>query len=495
MQVNGVQFNDTESLWSKSTEMPHREPLDRDLQADAAVIGAGMAGVLIADRLQKRGIRTVVLEADRIGSGQTKNTTAKITSQHGMIYDALIRNFGKIRARQYAEANESAIREYESMILERNIACDFRKTAAVLYTTTNGDPMRREAAAAADLGIDAHFVRDTELPFGVAGAERFDHQAQFHPLKFLKAVSEGLEIYERTPVLNVEGNVLQTLFGTVRAEKIVFASHYPFVNVPGWYFMRMHQERSYVLALDCGWTPEDMYLGVDSDGLSFRGAEGCLLLGGGSHRTGENSAGGRWCMLAERAQALFGDCRIGACWSAQDCITLDGVPYIGRYSPERPDWYVATGFAKWGMTSSMAAAMCIAGDIAGDRVEWAEVFSPSRFKLSSAGWNLAEDTIQSFKGLTREIFAVPKTVLDELPRGHGGIVELEGRKTGVYKDETGKCHIVNTRCPHLGCQLEWNPDEKSWDCPCHGSRFRYDGSLIDNPAQKPLKEQAASPER
>ncbi|MDO4355736.1 MAG: FAD-dependent oxidoreductase [Clostridia bacterium] len=475
------------SIWSQTVNIPKRNKLEQDLSAEVAVIGAGMAGVLIAHQLARRGVHTVVLEANRIGSGQTRHTTAKITSQHGMIYDAMIQKFGEERARQYAQANQQAIDEYERLIRESDIDCNFERLPAYLYSSAAAEPMRREAEAACRLGIDAHFVAQAVLPVPVAGAVRFSGQAQFHPLKFLRAVASELEIYEETPALSVDGHRIHTPGGDVRADRIVFATHFPFVNVPGWYFMRMHQERSYVLALQSDWLPQGMYYGVDADGLSFRQADGLLLLGGGGHRTGENSGGGRYELLRQRAEALAPGCREVARWSAQDCITLDGLPYIGLYSQSTPDWYVATGFAKWGMSTSMVAAMLIAGQLCGQTPNWADVFDPGRFSLSAAGKNLATDTAQAFKGLAREFLTVPQTALDALPLGHGGIVDVDGRKAGVYKDELGRCHIVQPRCPHLGCQLEWNPDERSWDCPCHGSRFDVDGALIDGPAQEGLQ--------
>ena len=474
------------SIWQETAELPRKPELQGDLRADVAIIGGGMAGMLTAYRLKQRGVRVVVLEADRIGGGQTGRTTAKITSQHGMIYEALIQKFGLERAQQYARANQLAIREYTRIVQERNIDCNFRSAPAYLYTTSGPEPLRREAEAAAKLGIDAHFTAQTELPFAVTGAVCFEDQALFHPLKFLRGICDDLEVYENTPVLRADGKALETPSGQVRAERVVFATHFPFVNMPGLYFMRMHQERSYVLALRSDWKPQGMYLGVDADGLSFREAEGLLLFGGGNHRTGENSAGGQYEMLNARREALLPDSGEAARWSAQDCITLDGVPYIGRYAASAPDWYVATGFAKWGMTSSMAAAMIISESICAEPPEWAGVFSPERFTPSASAKNFAADALQSVKGLGRKLFSVPTQVLEDLPKGHGGIVDVDGRKAGVYKDADGRCHIVDPRCPHMGCQLEWNPDECSWDCPCHGSRFDYTGALIDNPAQEDL---------
>lgn len=479
-------MNQHVSLWQQTVDIPSRPPLQGNLETEAVVIGAGLAGVLIADALTRRGIRTVTLEAKQIGSGQTKNTTAKITSQHGLIYTKLLKQLGAEGTRQYAQANEQAIAAYAEMIAERGIDCDFEETSAYLYSTTDAESLRAEAEAAASVGIRAHFTTDTELPFPVAGAVRFDGQASFHPLKFLRAVSEKVEIYEHTPVLSVEDGLLQTEHGRVRAKYVIFASHFPFINVPGWYFMRMHQERSYVLALSGCAPMKGLYYGVDADGLSFRPAGNLLLLGGAGHRTGENKAGGRYAELLSRAHSLYPDAQVTAQWSAQDCMPLDHVPYIGPYAASAPQWYVATGFAKWGMTTSMVAARLISSLIAGETPEWAEVFSPARFHPGAALPNLMNEAGHAVHGLTRGAFSIPDTVLAELPCGHGGLVEVGGVKVGVYKEENGRCHMVDPRCPHLGCELTWNPDEKTWDCPCHGSRFRYDGMLLDNPAQTDL---------
>ena len=475
------------SLWHQTVKIPRRDPLEKEMETEAVVIGAGMAGLLIAHRLRSEGMGVAVLEGRRIASGQTGGTTAKITSQHGMIYDALTKKLGAEKARQYAQANQQAVREYEALIKREDIDCDFERLPAYIYSQAAAQPMRREAEAARSLGLDAHFESQTGLPFAVAGAVRFDGQAQFHPLKFVRALSQGLEIYEDTPVLSVKGRTVYTAKGRVRAKHIVFATHYPFINLPGWYFMRMHQERSYVLALKSDYLPDAMYYGADMGGLSFRRAQGFTLLGGGDHRTGENSAGDRYQGLLNAAHSLLPGAKEVTRWSAQDCVTLDGVPYIGRYAPSEPDWYVATGFAKWGMSTSMVAAMVISALILGERSQWEEVFSPQRFSLSASAANLATETAQSFKGLGRQALELPRSALDALTKGHGGIVEVQGRKAGVYKDGDGRCHIVDPRCPHLGCQLEWNPDELSWDCPCHGSRFDYHGALIDNPAQEGLK--------
>lgn len=476
-----------ESLWSKQTQIEPHKPLYGDKKVQAAVIGGGLAGILTAYFLRQKGVEAIVLETSRIGSGQTKNTTAKITSQHGLIYQSLIKIFGHEKAKLYAQGNEKAITEYRRIIKEKNISCDLEELPAYLYTQKHPQKLEEEAQAAASLGIGAQFTQRTSLPFETAGAVRFERQAQFSPLAFLKEISKDIPVYENTRVVSAEEHTLVTSEGMlVTAEHIIFTTHYPFVNVPGYYFMRMHQQRSYVIALENAQALDGMYLGTDKDGLSLRTSGNLLLLGGAGHRTGENSAGGSYKTLRQKAKEYWPESAETAYWSAQDCMTPDHVPYIGRYSPAAPGWYVATGFNKWGMTSSMLSAMILSDSITGEENPYAEIFCPQRFEFSPCMKTMLTDGAQAVKGLAKELFYVPKAEIDRLPNGHGGVVEYEGEKIGVYKNEDGEPFFVSTRCPHLGCQLEWNPDELSWDCPCHGSRFDYKGALIDNPAQEDI---------
>ena len=473
-----------ESIWSQTCRLRQREALPGDMKTDIAVIGAGMAGILIASALQESGRQVVVLEAERIASGQTRNTTAKITCQHALLYEKLIRTLGEEKAQQYAQANAAALEEYRRIIAAQNIDCDLERRDAYVYGS-NAAKLRKEAEAAAALGLPAAFVEETKLPFPTAGAVRFENQAQFHPLKFLQAISEPLTIYENTSVQSVEENQIITSRGRVQAEHVVFACHYPFVNFPGMYFARMHQERSYVIALENAAPMDGMWIGAEQGAYSFRNYGPLLLLGGGGHRCGENSAGGRYELLRQKAAQWFSDSREVAHWSAQDCVTADSVPYIGPYAASRPNWYVATGFQKWGMTSSMVAAMLLRDRICGKENPWAEVFDPGRFDEKTLT-GLAQESGQAVKGLAKQLFQIPAEAARELPPGHGGVVFWKGKKLGVYKDESGDLWPVDIRCPHLGCQLEWNPDELSWDCPCHGSRFDYRGKLISGPAQEDI---------
>lgn len=450
-----------ESVWMEDTKIRKREALSGDMETQAVVIGAGLAGILTAYYLKQEGIRTVVLEADRIGSGQTKNTTAKITSQHGPVYDRLIRTFGRRMAEHYANANEAAVKEYEKLILEKGIDCDFVRCPACLYSRTGTQLLKREAEAAKSLGIKASFGTDSELPFPVAGVTRFDDQARFHPLKFLARMAEEVEVYEQTKVLKVQDGMVETDRGSVRAENIVFAAHYPFINAPGYYFARMYQERSYVVALEGTGQPESVYLGIDKGGLSFRTCGNLLLLGGGSHRTGVHKGDGkgrgcRYEMLRRKAREMYPGCREVLRWSAQDCMTLDGLPYIGRFSGRKSGWYVATGFGKWGMTTSMVSARILTALISGQNCPEADIFSPGRKFTARAAKELAVHGAHTVSGLAKHL----------LPAGNERIVP---------------------NCPHMGCRLEWNPEEETYDCPCHGSRFDAEGHLIDGPAQIDLR--------
>ena len=476
-----------ESIWSKTCEIPKRLPLDSDIEADVTVIGGGMAGILTAYQLECAGVRTVVLEAGQIGGGQTRNTTAKITSQHGMFCHDFIEKKGRDAAGQYVRANQAAVEEYKRIVEEERIDCDLEEKDSYVYSRDE-KKLKDEAEAAAELRIEASFEPRIEIPVSCAGAVRFARQAQFHPLKFIRALAEKLTIYEDSPVKEVGEHLVKTPCGSVRAGKIVFATHYPFVNFPGMYFTRMHQERSYVLTLENTEPINGMYIGDGKDTLSFRQFDRYLLFGGEGHRTGENKEGGKYeggsyAGLREAAGKLYPQSREAAFWSAQDCITADNVPFIGRYASDRPDWFVATGFQKWGMTSSMVSAMIIRDMICGTENPWAEVFSPSRFSAEEIP-QIMKDSGKAVKGLTKRFFHIPDETSARLAPGHGAVVETESGKAGVYKTEDQKIYKVDIVCPHLGCELVWNPDEKTWDCPCHGSRFNYKGNLIEGPAQE-----------
>ncbi len=435
-----------ESIWKE--KRPERKGKSSSLpkKTEVAVIGGGMAGILCGWQLKEAGVDVVILEARTVGSGQTGNTTAKITSQQGLIYQKLAETFGQETAGRYASASQAAIDEYERIIGKTGISCGFTRLPAYLYTKTNegAGKLERERTIAVRAGLPASIVYETGLPFSVKAALKLEQQAQFHPLEFLYGLAKELKICEYARVLRVKDHEIYTSRGILRAEKIIFATHFPFPNWPGFYFSRMHQERSYVLAVEAP-KLDGMYYGIDADGLSFRDAEGLVLLGGQGHRTGEGCAHHPFENLRAEAKKLWPGCYVRACWAAQDCMTLDSLPYIGRFSRLRPDWYVATGFGKWGMTNSMVAAMAIRDHITGRRNPTWQVFSPQR-PMTKTAWN---------------------HFLQELGHSAKNFFSWKG-----------------PRCPHLGCRLRWNRAEKTWDCPCHGSRFGREGNLIDNPAKR-----------
>ena len=470
-----------ESIWTQNCTIEKHQPLLENEEVEIAVIGAGMAGILIAYHLKEAGKQVIVLEANHIGSGQTQHTTAKITSQHHLLYHHLLVNKGEEKARQYAMANQKAIKEYERIIKKESIDCHFEYQPSFVFSD-DFITLEQEQKAAIRLGLPASIVEQVSLPVPVKYAIKFEQQAQFHPLRFLKALAKNLTIYENTFVQTVNDHMIVTTRGTITAQKIVFACHYPFLNFPGMYFTKMHQERSYVLALKNTTPLFGMYIGEWEEQIySFRSYQDLLLFGGGGHRTGENSLGGKYEALRTKAKQLFPASYEVAHWSAQDCMPTDKVPFIGVYSNTKPHWYVATGFQKWGMTSSMVSALLIRDAILGKENPYAEVFSPQRFSTETMSGILCEGS-QAVKGLSKRFFQIPEA--KNLPIHHGGIITVNHEKVGVYKDENEKLFCVVPKCPHLGCQLEWNPDELSWDCPCHGSRFDYEGNRLNGPAQK-----------
>ncbi len=430
-----------ESLWTQSVDIKSFEPLNSDIKTEVLIVGGGIAGVLCAYMLKKSGVKCVLIEADRILRGVSGYTTAKITVQHGLIYDEIISKYGVEAAEMYLKAQEEALQTYIQM--SRKIDCDFVITDACVYSTNNLREIEREAAAYHKIGLKADFKENIPLPIETNGALRINNQAQFNPLKFCSSLISDLTIFENTKAIELFDGGMITDKGKIFAEKIIIATHFPIFNKYGGYFLKMYQHRSYVIALENAELPDAMYVDADIKGLSFRKYNGNLLLGGGSHRTGKK--GGNWQELREFTQKHYGQSREVAHWATQDCITLDGIAYIGKYSKRLPNVYVATGFNKWGMTSSMVSAKLLTDMICEKENEYAEIFSPFRSLLHP---QLAINSIESIVNILTP--TVP-------------------------------------RCSHLGCALKYNKVEHSWDCPCHGSRFTKEGKLIENPATSDKK--------
>lgn len=424
------------SLWINNAEKPKFDKLIGDIKTDVLIIGGGITGVLCAYMLHNANVDYVLVEADETGKGVTQNTTAKITYQHGLIYDKLINIYGVEKARLYYEANKKALDKYRE--ISKNIDCDFEEKDSFVYSTEDNKKIKKEYEAYKRIGIESEYTENLPLPLTVTGAVKISNQAQFNPLKFIYAISKELNIFENTKVINVAPDKVLTNNGLIKANKIIVATHFPIINKHGLYFMKLYQHRSYVLALENADEFNGMYVDENNKGMSFRNFGDLLLLGGGGHRTGKK--GGNWQELREFAQLHYPKAKEKYFWATQDCISLDGVPYIGLYSKNTPDLFVATGFNKWGMTSAMAAAEILKDRITGVKNPYAEVFEPSRSIIHP---ELCVNLFESAFNLL--IPTVP-------------------------------------RCPHLGCALKYNKAEHTWDCPCHGSRFNENGKLIDNPA-------------
>lgn len=424
------------SIWN-NVNQPEFGDLRGDIKTDVLIIGGGLCGLMCAYMLKKEGVDCVIAEADKICSKISNGTTAKATIQHGLIYDKITKRYGEEKAYLYYKSQKMALDMLAEIMSETE---DFENCNSFVYSLNNRQVIENEVLALNKIGCSAEFCENTELPFSIAGAIKIGNQAKFHPLKFAGRISKELKIFEHTKILDLKENKAILEKGTIKAKKIIVATHFPFINRYGGYFLKMYQHRSYVLALKNAQVIKDLYVDEAKNGLSFRSYDDLLLLGGGSHRTG--SKGGNWEELCSVAKKYYPKAYEVGRWATQDCMTLDSVPYIGRYSNLAPDLYVATGFNKWGMTSSMVSAMILSDMVCGRKSEFEDLYLPSRTMIHP---QLAVNLFESIKGLL-----TPKV----------------------------------PRCPHMGCALKYNKQEHSWDCSCHGSRFEENGKLIDNPAMK-----------
>ncbi|WP_123039986.1 FAD-dependent oxidoreductase [Cohnella candidum] len=495
-----------ESFWLASAEIPSSGKLTADLSVDVAVVGGGITGITLAYLLAKEGQKVALLEAGRILTGTTGHTTAKVTAQHDLIYDEFIHHVGEEKARLYYDANRQAMDFIRSTVRELDISCDWAEEDAYVYTASeqNVAKIDKEWKAYEKLGIPGKRVNGIPLPIpGVLAAVAMTGQARFHPTAYLSRlvrefVGLGGQLFEETMAKTVEhgspySQVVTEDGHRVTCRNVASCTHFPFYGAGGFYFARMYSERSYALGVKRTQDyPGGVYLSADTPPRSIRtvsyGGEDLLVIGGERHKTGQGICTFQHYEALEKfAQETFGPAEIRYRWSAQDLTTLDKIPYVGRPVASERNAFIATGYRKWGMTGGTAAALLLKDLILGIRSPYEELYTPSRFH--------ADPSVKEFLSLNAD---VAKHLIagklewvrrdpEDLGNDEGAAVHVNGKRAGAYREPGGALHVLDTTCTHMGCEVEWNDGERTWDCPCHGSRFSFRGEVLEGPAKKPLK--------
>jgi glycine/D-amino acid oxidase-like deaminating enzyme/nitrite reductase/ring-hydroxylating ferredoxin subunit len=489
-----------QSLWIATTPQTHYPRLEGDVTVDVAIIGAGLTGLNSALMLKEAGLSVAVVDASRIANGVSGHTTAKITSQHQVIYTHLLKAFGREQAQIYADANQRALYQMRSWIETRNIDCDLQQASAYIFAESDNDVnmLEKEADAARSLGLPASFTTESELPFPVKGAVRFTEQAQFHPRKYLLALAEavdgdGCHVFEQTRALKLEEHdrcIVHTESGRVLARDIILATHFPITDM-GPFSARLTPMRHYAIGLAVDKPLAHMHISAEEPIHSMKSyqanGEHILLVMGASHRTGEVvETEKHYQNLIDYARSHFRADDLRYRWSSQDLQSVDKVPYIGRFSPTSKHQYTATGFRAWGITHSMVAAIILTDLVQGKEHPWHKLYAPSRFKPLTSAMEFVKHNLTATKHLIGDRLK-SREGLESLQPGEGKLIKINNQNVAAYKDENGKVFTVSATCTHLGCIVTWNRAEKSWDCSCHGSRFAPDGAVLHSPAVKPLK--------
>lgn len=488
------------SLWISTTASTNYPQLREDIETDVAIVGGGIAGINAAYFLKNKGLKVVLIDSSNIITGTSGNTTSKVTSQHNLKYAFLKKHFGNEKAKMYADSNQWAISELEKIIDKEKIECDFHRLPAYVYTWSEEglEKINEEVKAAKELGLPASFVSSVDsIPFKIEGAVKFENQAYFHPRKFLLALAkkvnrDGSYIFESTTAKTIEeeDNFCKVITdeGNIKAKHVIVATDFPFYD-KGFFFARLYEVRSYVLALKIkGQMPEGMFINtIDENIFSFRphksGNEQWLFVGGADHKAGEEGDVDHFAKLEEQAKKRFNIKSIDYKWAAQDCNTFDRVPYIGRM-PRTKNIFVTTGFGEWGMTTSFVSAKLLSDLVTNEKNKWEELYDPSRISLVASAEGAIRQGENVVKGFLKHL--VEKEDIKSLKPNEGKVIKYKGKKVAVYKDEKGNIQAVSAVCTHMGCIVGWNNGEKTWDCPCHGSRYDKYGKVINGPARKEL---------
>lgn len=496
------------SYWIDSKkEKESYKTLNQDIETDICIIGGGITGVSVAYYLNQYKIRNVILEKDKICQRTSGYSTAKITSQHGLFYKYLIDSQGEEFARGYYEANEQAIQNILQIINKENIQCDLERQSSYVFTQKIEDmqKIKDEVEAVKQIGGTANYVeaQNIQIPLKALAAIEFPNQAQFNPYKYVSSLAEICErehtqIYENSKVIDVKddekGYIIKLENGSsVKAKYVVIATKYPIINFPGYYFLKMYQSTSNVIVVNPKQELfEGIYINSEDPTISLRTINDknnkLLVIAGFDHKTGAKidlQSGYQY--LEKVARSMYPNCEIKYRWNTEDCISLDKIPYIGEFSNIMPNVYVATGYNKWGISTSNIAANIIVDKIMGRENPYEDIFKATRLEpiknIKEVG-NILKESINS---LVLNKLEVPKETISQIENGNGKVVEISGKKVGVYKNEEGEIFKVKPICQHLGCELSWNNLDKTWDCPCHGSRYNYKGELIYGPSVKNLE--------
>ena len=487
----------TPSLWMATSEWAEHPVLGGDMSVQAVVVGSGITGLTAARLLSEQGMTVAVIEARRVCSGVTGLTTAKVTALQSTIYSELSERWGDEMSAAYAAANLEGLEMIRRRARDESIECDLRIAAALTYTETSDGlaKVESEVEAAQRAGLDVSFTTESDLPFEIAGAARLEDQAQFHPRNYCLGLMRGIlanggAVFEGTRAVDIDATAgaVATNRGTISAEVIVVASHIPFVNT-GAYFARMTTSRSYAVAFRSQGEPASgMYISVDQPIRSIRSTgDGYTIVGGEAHPSGEVvDTEDRYAAIAAWSQDRFGATDIGYRWSAQDYRSVDGLPFVGRLGSSGRV-FMATGFAKWGMANGSIAAAIMVDLAMGRDNPISSVFDTKRAAVKQAAPGLLKAGAGVAKHLlTDRVLPSGLPAVEQLAPGSGQVVSIDGHKAAAFRDEDGSVHAVSPICTHLGCQVTFNNAERTWDCPCHGSRFDVEGKVLHGPAVRDL---------